>query len=613
MPFRDDLLNPISDAKPAGVNLRYDAVADQIKEARREDFDAPQGDWKSALKVADYAKVIKLAGEALAKKGKDVHVAVWLVDAHVRREGFAMAGPGFKFLHDLLDQFWDTLYPEIEDGDAETRAAPLEWLGTRLPEALRGLAITSNKLTWISYKNSRTVGFEEGADTEEKRKIRKALIEEGKPTGEEFDQAVDETPKDFCENMAAALDEGTASLAALIELCDAKFGNVSPSFVKTRECLEEISRLVTGFINKKGGPSRAQEAPPEEAAPEEAAVPSDGSAAAAPAPVRAAGPIEPVSVEDAAKRLAAIARYLRQQDQFHIGPYLILRGLRFGEIRYNGPQVDANMLEPPSADLRKKIKAAAMESNWDGVLEATETAMEQPCGRAWLDVQRYAVRALEAKGEYHKFLADAVRTSLRGLLTDIPGLEQMTLLDDTPAANPETLAWIRDEVMPQVEAAAPVEEQEPEPVVEEEPAPVEIDEAPPSMDEPEPEPGQPPDVFEMALEATRGGRLDEAVALLSGELERARSGRVRFKRRMQLAHILMASGREKIAYPILQSLAEEIDRRALEDWEPGEVLAHPLALLLKCATSLNGDDERTKAIYARICRLDPQQALRNPV
>src|SRR5262249_14820076 len=204
--------------------------------------------------------------------------------------------------------------------------------------------------------------------------------------------------------------------------------------------------------------------------------------AAAPAPVRAGGRIEPVSTEDAAKRLAAIARYLRKEDQYHIGPYLILRGLRFGEIRYNGPQVDATMLEPPSADLRKQIKAAALESNWDAVLEATECAMEQPCGRAWLDAQRYAVRALEAKGEYFKFVADAVRTSLRGLLTDLPGLEQMTLLDDTPAANPETLAWIRDEVMPQIEAAsAPVEEAAPEPeaVVEEPPpAPVEIDEAP---------------------------------------------------------------------------------------------------------------------------------------
>src|SRR5215471_13765922 len=179
MPFRDDLLNPISEAKPSGANLRYDPVSDQIKEARREDFDAPQGDWKSALKVADYVKVIKLAGEALATRGKDLQVAVWLVDAHVRREGFAALAPGFQLLHDLLDKFWDTIYPEIDDGDAEVRAAPLEWLGSRLGEPVRLLAITSNKLSWISYKTSRTVGYEANADTAEKKNLRKQLIDEG--------------------------------------------------------------------------------------------------------------------------------------------------------------------------------------------------------------------------------------------------------------------------------------------------------------------------------------------------------------------------------------------------------------------------------------------------
>src|ERR1700722_17808151 len=99
MPFRDDLLNPIPGANPSGINLRYDPVADKIKEARREDFEAPQGAWKSALKVADYAQAIKLAGDAIATKGKDLQVSVWLVDAHTRREGFGALPPGFGFLH----------------------------------------------------------------------------------------------------------------------------------------------------------------------------------------------------------------------------------------------------------------------------------------------------------------------------------------------------------------------------------------------------------------------------------------------------------------------------------------------------------------------------------
>ena len=69
MPFRADLLNPIPGDSPSGVDLKYDPITDKIKEARREDLDVPQGEWKTAIKTADYNQVIKLASDALAKKG----------------------------------------------------------------------------------------------------------------------------------------------------------------------------------------------------------------------------------------------------------------------------------------------------------------------------------------------------------------------------------------------------------------------------------------------------------------------------------------------------------------------------------------------------------------
>ena len=57
MPLRDNLLNPISGENPCGENLRYAVVYDKIKEARREDDDAPQGDWQRERKTADHALV----------------------------------------------------------------------------------------------------------------------------------------------------------------------------------------------------------------------------------------------------------------------------------------------------------------------------------------------------------------------------------------------------------------------------------------------------------------------------------------------------------------------------------------------------------------------------
>jgi len=89
MPLRNDLLNPISADKPAGENLRYAPVYDKIKEARREDDDAPQGDWKRERKVADWPVVIKLISESLAAKTKDLQLAAWLTEAMLNKEGVA--------------------------------------------------------------------------------------------------------------------------------------------------------------------------------------------------------------------------------------------------------------------------------------------------------------------------------------------------------------------------------------------------------------------------------------------------------------------------------------------------------------------------------------------
>src|SRR5580658_2896461 len=88
MPLREDLLTPIAGENPAGQDLYYDKVFDQIKEARREEEDdLPAGDWgRSQVKKADHRAVIKLAGEALATRTKDLRLAGWLIEAQLRIE-----------------------------------------------------------------------------------------------------------------------------------------------------------------------------------------------------------------------------------------------------------------------------------------------------------------------------------------------------------------------------------------------------------------------------------------------------------------------------------------------------------------------------------------------
>ncbi|HSW49610.1 MAG TPA: type VI secretion system domain-containing protein, partial [Bryobacteraceae bacterium] len=111
------------------------------------------------------------------------------------------------------------------------------------------------------------------------------------------------------------------------------------------------------------------------------------------------------------------------------------------------------------------------------------------------------------------------------------------------------------------------------------------------------------------MEAVRQKRPQEGIELLSQEIVKARSGRLRFQRKIQLAQVCMASGHESVAYPILEEIGKEIEQRNLEDWEAPDLLAQPLVLLLRCLNKLGISPEDRQRIYARICRLDPIQAL----
>ncbi|HYD51214.1 MAG TPA: type VI secretion system ImpA family N-terminal domain-containing protein, partial [Gemmatimonadaceae bacterium] len=121
----ESLLAPLATPHPGGVELRYDPLYDRIKEARREDDGLAQGDWQTERKTADWPAVVRLATDALATKSKDLQIAAWLTEAKLRREGLAGLHQGLILLRELVDRFWDHLYPEIDEGDAELRAAPL--------------------------------------------------------------------------------------------------------------------------------------------------------------------------------------------------------------------------------------------------------------------------------------------------------------------------------------------------------------------------------------------------------------------------------------------------------------------------------------------------------
>lgn len=586
MPLPDSLLTPLPGDQPCGPDLRYDPLYDKIKEARREDDDAPQGEWERTRKVADWPLVIKLATETLDKRSKDLQLGVWLTEALLRREGCAGLREGLTLLHGLVERFWDQVHPQLEDGDAELRSAPLEWLGTRLNIAVRQVPVTTSGVSWIKCQESRTVPNEQDAEQEEsKGQARRSAIEAGKPTPEEFEQAFGATPKPWYRQLVADVEGAQAALQSLNTLCEERFGRDSPSFIPVRGALEEVQRGAQGLLARK---LQLDPDPVDATAAATAGTGAPGLAAAGGSAAAGGLAAEPVDRADATARLVTAARFLRRNEPTSPVSYLTLRVLRWGELRAQGPEVDPRLLEAPPTQARTQLKTLLLDQDWPQLLEAAETIMGTPAGRGWLDLQRYVLNACAGLGPDFDVVARAIRQELRVLLADIPGLVAMTLMDDMPTAGPSTVTWLQEERLAGDGAAESVE-----------PAP----RAPVAAAAPHDR------VLQRALGEVRAGRTQAALELLKRALDREQSPRGRFLRQVQLAKVMLEAGLDSVAAPTLEQLVTQIDAQKLEEWEGGAVIAEPISLLYRCLQRTGGDPAVMESLFLRISRLDPMLAI----
>jgi type VI secretion system protein ImpA len=598
MPFPDDLLNPIEGPNPSGANLRYDPVYDKIKEARREETQPPPGMTEQDRKVSDNPQVIKLTTDLLTNKTKDLQLAAWLTEAWLKQRGFGGLKDGLALCCGLVDKFWDTLYPEIDEGDAESRGAPLGFLGVKLDIPIKLVPVVEKaKYGLLDHKQSRDVGYEDQVKGDEAKKKRAQLVKEGKLTPELFDKAFEETPKKFYAQAEKDLDACLENLTRLKKSCDEKFGSEGPAFGPLQSALDASRHLIHGFLQKKREkePDPVEEVPAAEAAPG-----ADGAGGpAAAGPVRTGvlisvdGSSEPPDRIDAIKKIAEAAAFLRRREPQSPASYLMLRGLRWGELRAAIELADPTKLEAPPTDLRRHLKKLLLDKKYEELLEAAESAMALPCSRAWLDMQRFVVEACEALGSGYEAIARAIRSELKALVTDIPQLLDATLMDETPAANAETRAWLVS--LSQAPASATPADG--------------AAHAASSNGLGSRWPGQPTDAYVSALQALRDGQERKAFEILQQDIARKRSGRERFRRRMQLVEICATTNKPNVAQPILDDVAAAIENHKLDEWEDPGLVASALATLMKMSVKIQADKAAQQKIFERICRLDPAQAL----
>jgi len=328
------MMLPISGENPSGESLQYSGLYDEIREARRADENLSQGSWQIELKIADFRQVIGLAVPALERQTKDLQIAVWLSEALVKEHGFAGLRDSLKLLSSLQETFWETLFPEIDEGDMEGRANAIEWMDLQVSFAVKGAKITGGEsYSFFDYEDSKRFDIPENIDTldsndqQKYRELQTQAEKENRVTADKWRKAKIASRRAFYEELFFVFEECAAEFKGFNRVIGEKFDrNQVPGTSNLKKALDDIETLVKKLLEDKRAeePNAADDAAEvTESEPGEEGVVVKTIAASA-------GAIQ--NRQDALKRLADLAEFFRKTEPHSPISYLVQRAVKWGEM-----------------------------------------------------------------------------------------------------------------------------------------------------------------------------------------------------------------------------------------------------------------------------------------
>ena len=332
----DGLLQPISEENPSGESMQYSGLYDEIREARRADLDVAQGQWQTELKTANYRQVIDLAIPALTTQTKDMQIVAWLSESLTRVNGFSGLRDSLKLMRGVQENFWETCFPEIDEGDQEGRANAVAWLDKECALSAQTIPLTDGDgLSFIAWEESKRFDVPENIETlefneqEKFNQLRVQAEQENRITGERWRKAKGQTRRAFYEQLSFTLEECLTEFGLLNQTIEEKFDrNQAPAMPELRKILEDIQSPVKRLLQEK----REQEPDPveESEAGETGSEGGTGEGATGGSGGVAAGAVR--SRQDALKRLADVAEFFRKTEPHSPVAYLVQRAVKWGNM-----------------------------------------------------------------------------------------------------------------------------------------------------------------------------------------------------------------------------------------------------------------------------------------
>lgn len=388
---------PVSPDAPAGADASYDP-----------DYEALQREIDKLSMVSaagesvDWPLAANLAASILAGKSKDLKVAAYLCEALTRTAGFEGLVCGTHVLREMMETYWETLFPPLK--------------------RLRG------RINAISWWNDRARAFLEGF-----------------------------APDPLPGAIVTAIQDDLAALdAALAEKSDD-----APSL---RPLLEIVNRFPVQAPPEEPAPPPSQVAPEPATPPEPVTRPTPEPASApspqAPVaqPVSAAPPppqAEPAPAAASGSSPDQIQEQLKTGlDLLFSASYGILsadpkspQAYRLARLAawlpLNAPPPAQNgktMIPSPPPPVRAALEQALASGNFAAAILNAESHVREY--RFWLDLSRISADGLRGLGPGHEAALDGLESETALFLRRFPGVAALTFADGTPFADEKTKLWL---------------------------------------------------------------------------------------------------------------------------------------------------------------------------
>lgn len=338
-PDIEALLAPVPGADPAGPSMRYDPLYLGIRQAREEDdASLPMGEWERPLKKADWKAVSARCTELLGSRAKDFQVAAWLCESWTRQHQMEGFNASVDLLTGLVERFWDTAHPLIEDGDDDARAAPFVWLNENMPLVLK-LHIPLLQLPDRMPSAVSLADWDQALITDHQKGDAKKSSGANALTRDELGAAAS---GNNLLSLIAIREQILAAIGkwdALTGLLDERMSANPPSVARVGEMLRRLGRAADSLIDGRD-PRPPTAAPPaqDEGIPPPlnqddtmaAASPNTDAVPAAHEALLRSGSIS--NREDAYRMLEAVAAFLEKTEPHSPTPYLVKRAVSWGRM-----------------------------------------------------------------------------------------------------------------------------------------------------------------------------------------------------------------------------------------------------------------------------------------